>query len=148
MKDSSGEAERWLRQAENDIGFARLALNERYYHQACFISQQAAEKALKAILYARGERIVLGHSLVGLVAEVAKAIPEVAERREGAGILDQYYIPTRYPNGLPGGVPFEAFGEAQARAALDEAARFVALATAHTSPNRERDGTSDPMSDA
>ena len=25
-------------------------------------------------------------------------------------MLDQYYVPTRYPNGLAGGVPFEAFG--------------------------------------
>ena len=43
-------------------------------------------------------------------------------------MLDQYYVPTRYPNGLAGGVPFEAFGESQATAAVDAAERFVRLA--------------------
>lgn len=139
MKDSGTEAERWLRQAENDVAFARLALQEEYYHQACFISQQAAEKAVKAVLYARGERVVLGHSLVELVKRVGAAVPEIAERREGAGILDQYYVATRYPNGLPGGVPFEAFGEAQANAALAEATQFVALAKAHIHLDQDPD---------
>ena len=26
-----------------------------------------------------------------------------------AAALDQYYIPTRYPNGLPGGIPADAY---------------------------------------
>jgi len=68
MKDSHGEAVRWLRQAENDLDFARLALKKSFFHQACFISQQAAEKALKSIPYALGERVVLGHSLVDRTA--------------------------------------------------------------------------------
>lgn len=29
-------------------------------------------------------------------------------KAEKASVLDKYYIPTRYPNGLPGGVPYEA----------------------------------------
>jgi HEPN domain-containing protein len=29
--------------------------------------------------------------------------------RRDAATLDKYYIPTRYPNGLPGGIPAEAF---------------------------------------
>ena len=35
----------------------------------------------------------------------------------------------RYPNGLPGGVPFEAFGAAQARSAIDDARAFLELAS-------------------
>jgi HEPN domain-containing protein len=128
MKDRHGEASRWLRQAENDLDFARLALREGFFHQACFISQQAAEKALKAVLYALGERVVLGHSLVELVARLSDRTPEIAARREAAGVLDQYYVGTRYPNGLPGGVPFEAFGQGQAQSATEEAAAFVAIA--------------------
>jgi HEPN domain-containing protein len=55
-------------------------------------------------------------------------VPELTPLREAAGLLDQYYVPTRYPNGLPGGVPFEAFARTQGQAALDHAARFVSLA--------------------
>jgi HEPN domain-containing protein len=44
--------------------------------------------------------------------------PALGRLREVAQQLDQYYIPTRYPNGLPGGVPAEVFTKRQA----DEAA--------------------------
>lgn len=128
MKDSAGEAARWLRQAEHDLEFGGLALREGYFGQACFIAQQAAEKAVKAIHYHRGERVVLGHSVVQLADGLRDDVPGMRELREAAGTLDQYYVPTRYPNGLPGGVPFEAFGETQARAAVEDAGRFVALA--------------------
>ncbi|MDX1385693.1 MAG: HEPN domain-containing protein [Thermoanaerobaculia bacterium] len=130
MKDSSAEARRWLRQAENDLEFGRLALREGFYAQACFVAQQAAEKALKSIAYASGERVVLGHSLVELLELIGEHHGLDSELRELAGILDQYYVPTRYPNGLPGGVPFEAFGRGQARDAIEAAARFLALAGA------------------
>lgn len=128
MKDSAAEAERWLRQAENDLDFARLAVREAFHNQACFAAQQTAEKALEAVAYGLGHRVVIGHSLVELVGRLEDDVPELADRREAAGLLDQYYVPTRYPNGLPGGVPYEAFGEGQARTAVAEAEAFVQLA--------------------
>ena len=128
MRDERGEAERWLRQAENDLEFGRLALREGYFAQACFIAQQTAEKAVKSIAYGAGHRTVLGHSLVELADRLREQVPDLAGLREIAGILDQYYVPTRYPNGLAGGVPFEAFGERQAREAIEGAGRFVEMA--------------------
>ncbi len=134
MWDVQAEAERWRRQAANDLAFARVALRERFHAQACFIAQQAAEKAVKAIAYGLGERTVLGHSLVTLISRYSDRAPELEELRELGGVLDQYYVPTRYPNGLAGGVPFEAFGESQAAAAVDAAERFVQLAERHARP--------------
>lgn len=128
MRDSRSEAERWLRQAENDLEFGRLALREGFFAQACFIAQQSAEKALKSLAYAAGERVVLGHSLVELSTRLRTHLPAVAGLLELAGILDQYYVATRYPNGLPGGTPFEAFSQRQAREAIEAAERFLALA--------------------
>ena len=32
--------------------------------------------------------------------------------------MDKYYIPTRYPNGLPGGIPSEAFDKDDAQEAI------------------------------
>jgi len=128
MRDSSAEARRWLRQAENDLAFARLAVRERFFAQACFVAQQAAEKALKAVAYQLGDRVVLGHSLVDLIDRLCERVSDLTALREQGGILDQYYVATRYPNGLPGGVPFEAFGKAQASAAVETADRFVSAA--------------------
>jgi HEPN domain-containing protein len=112
----------------HDLAFARVALRERFYAQACFAAQQTAGKALKAIAYGLGERVVIGHSVVELVDRFAPKVAALASLREVAGVLDQYYVATRYPNGLPGGVPFEAFGAGQASAASEQAARFVSVA--------------------
>ena len=46
--------------------------------------------------------------------------------------LDQLYVPTRYPNGLPGGVPAEVFSREQASEAIDEAERIIEFAAART----------------
>jgi HEPN domain-containing protein len=125
MRDSEAEAQRWLRQAENDLEFGEMALREGFYAQACFVAQQTAEKALKSLAYGSGERTVFGHSILELLDRLAGSFPDLRSLREHAGILDQYYVATRYPNGLPGGVPFEAFGERQAREAIASARGFV-----------------------
>jgi HEPN domain-containing protein len=40
----------WLRSAEEDLLWAEHNLRGKFYPQACFAAQQAAEKALKAYL--------------------------------------------------------------------------------------------------
>lgn len=42
--------------------------------------------------------------------------------------LDQYYIPTRYPNGLPGGVPAQLFTKSQAEGAVAGARKIIDIA--------------------
>lgn len=130
MRRSKTEAERWLRQAENDLAFAELGAREGFFAQACFVCQQAAEKALKAVHYAGGARFVFGHSLVELLNELVAGRPGFAGLRERAQQLDQYYIPTRYPNGLPGGVPAEVFTRRQAEEAIVSAREFMVRARA------------------
>ena len=129
MWDSRAEADRWLRQAENDLEFARLGLREGFFAQVCFLAQQSAEKAVKAVGYLLGERTVFGPSVAVLVDRYSERVPGLADLRDEAGILDQYYIPTRYPNGLPGGFPFMAFNEEQASNALAATERFLRLAS-------------------
>jgi len=121
------EGRRWLVQAENDLRFAELASRERFFAQACFNSQQAAEKALKAFLYARGAEQVMGHSVADLAAECARLEPEFAKLKERAAPLDQFYLSTRYPNSLPGGVPAEAFTARDAERALEMAREVIAV---------------------
>ena len=120
------EGRRWLLQAERDLDDAEFCLSGKRYNLACFLAQQASEKALKAFLYAKGEEIVFGHS----VAELLKRAIEYDESFKdckSASVLDKYYIPTRYPNGLPGGVPYEAFDEADAKRAIELAKSVIEI---------------------
>jgi HEPN domain-containing protein len=119
------EAERWLAQARSELAFARVGVRERFYAQACFHCQQAAEMALKAVHYLGGARLVMGHSLVELLAPLADKHAPLAALRGAAARLDQFYIPTRYPNGLPGGVPADVFTDEQAAEATKLAAEFI-----------------------
>ena len=61
--DPLGEGSRWLLQAEQDLDDARYNFDGGRFHLACFLAQQAAEKALKAFLYVEGEEHVFGHSV-------------------------------------------------------------------------------------
>ena len=124
MKDPLVEAERWLRQAENDLEFAKSGYKEGFFSQVCFLTQQIAEKAVKALRYANGEQFVLGHSIYKLLSDIPEIINKV-ELMDIAGVLDQYYIPARYPNGLPEGAPFEVYTQKQADEAIIGAERIV-----------------------
>lgn len=126
MKDHKGEADRWLRQAEYDLRAAEHNANGGYYSVACFNAQQAAEKALKAFLFAQGERVVLGHSVGELCHRCVEYEESFADLAGPAGKLDRFYIPTRYPNALPGGVPAEVYDEEDATGAIALASKVLA----------------------
>jgi HEPN domain-containing protein len=128
MHDPTAESQRWLRQADNDLAFARYALDGEFFHQVCFIAQQGAEKALKAVHFAGGARSVLGHSVVGLLGRLEGTRPAFAALKDLAAELDLFYVPTRYPNGLLEGVPHEVFTRAQAERALRAAETILAAA--------------------
>ena len=117
-RDPLGEAERWLAQAAADLHWAAPLEREGGYHLACFLSQQVTEKALKAFLYAQGEEIVLGHSVERLCAAAAAYLPEFAEKAQRWSLLDGYYIPTRYPNSLPDGIPANVYTAEAAKGAV------------------------------
>lgn len=106
----------WLRQAENDYEWAQDGLGKGFYSQVCFISQQAAEKAIKSIAYHK-EFEVRGHS----IAKIAKAIGINSSVEEAGRRLDIYYISSRYPDALPEGAPFEFFSIEEAKKALGDA---------------------------
>ena len=95
------------------------------------MAHQVAEKALKALAYYRGDRFVTGHSLLNLVSTLEPSYPSLSVFRSLARTLDRYYIPTRYPNALPGSVPFEVYERDDAPAS--GAGQVVRAATAEAS---------------
>ena len=104
------EAKRWLKQAKADLLAARHSAENKSFEWASFQSQQAGEKALKALLYFF-DYDPWGHSLVNLMEEYPeKKIKEKIKLfLDDAKLLDKYYIPTRYPNGLPDLTPSEIY---------------------------------------
>jgi len=123
--EARAEAGRWLAQAENDLEFAEHGRRLGFHAQACFLAQQVAEKAAKAVHYLQGARAVLGHSVDGLLEALEARDEAAAALRDGAKELDQHYVPARYPNGLPGNVPYRAYTAEQAARSLATARRVL-----------------------
>lgn len=124
-RDPVAEGRRWLAQAADDLVTAELLVDHGRYPVACFLAQQCAEKALKGALYHAGADVVLGHSVAALCRELALSQPALAPRCAAWSTLDQHYIPSRYPDALPGGTPADVYTGEQARAAVDLAAEIV-----------------------
>ena len=101
--------ERWLTTAADDIEAAEWNLKGGFHNQVCFLCQQAAEKALKAFLFLQGEREAWGHSSEQLCKACAKYNEAFADLLGDLKKLDRFYIPTRYPNGVPSGTPKENY---------------------------------------
>ena len=103
--------------------------------EGCFIAQQAAEKALKALLYFGGARTVVGHSVLDLLERARLTQPALDRLRDDARRLNRFYIPTRYPDALPGGSPFESFTRQDLEQALAMAERILSAAGALVKPD-------------
>jgi HEPN domain-containing protein len=105
----------WLKQAKNDLQWAKYSLEGGFYSQVCFISQQIGEKAIKALAYFQGADLVKSHSIV-LIAKDLKVNGEI----ERAGqVLDMYYMSSRYPDALPDQIsPSDYFSKNQAEDAI------------------------------
>jgi HEPN domain-containing protein len=128
MKEARREALRWFRQSEDDFRFVEWVSKESiFFDKGCFIAQQSGEKALKACLYALGERRIIGHSLFEIVDRLSPQETEFQTIIDEAKRLDRFYIPTRYPNGLPGGSPFQVFTAGDLAGALEDLQRILDL---------------------
>lgn len=98
MDKNLGEAQRWMMQAEKDLRSARNSLASEDFEWACFQAQQSAEKALKVVLYGRGKRRIITHSVFELLREIDD--PSLLSFRRDAKSLDSVYISTRYPDSI------------------------------------------------
>lgn len=106
------ETRRWLATARDDMESARtLEKNGKYAH-ACFHAQQAAEKSLKTV-WIREDADPWGRSIKKLIGDLESVNLTThqyfSEYTRGGLVLDQFFIPTQYPNGLPELTPAEAF---------------------------------------
>lgn len=124
--DNKHEAQRWLRTAEEDLRAASALTQAGAYAQACFYTQQAGEKAIKSLWY-QIDADPWGHSVQKLIAEFPESnrLPELKTWIERGAGLDKFYIPTRYPNGLPDLTPGQVYTLNDAQHGLDVAGALV-----------------------
>lgn len=120
-----GAPAEWLRRAKSNLAIARQqATEDIYWEDLCFETQQAAEKALKAVLLFKNIPFRLIHDLsepLTLLEQHGVSLPE--DIRAAAALTD-YSVEARYPG------PFEPVTEDEYREALRIAETVVAWAEA------------------
>ena len=126
-------SEAWIRQAESDLAAAQLTAAQGFHAQACYLADQAAEKALKGLLVAAGITPPYSHSLdklVELLQEQGIALPALAALQLKA--LTRMNSASRYPQG--DAAPADLFDGNDSQSALATATAVLSAASEHLQP--------------
>lgn len=118
-----------LAQANRDLEQAQASLAEQRHEWACFAAHQAAEKAVKALHLSQGQE-AFGHVVARLLRDLPPALQADEALLDKAKVLDNFYIPARYPDAHPEGAPFEHYGSLQSEEALKHARAILNFANA------------------
>jgi HEPN domain-containing protein len=103
----------WLNRARSNLALAKSNIPGVYLEDLCFEAQQAAEKAIKAVMLRRNIDFPYVHDLARLLSmleEQGEEIPEVIRKAEE---LTRYALVTRYP-GIARPVSEQEYAEAVA----------------------------------
>lgn len=76
----------WLNRARSNLALAKNRIPDAYLEDLCFEAQQAAEKAIKAVLIASGIEFPYVHDLarlLSLLEESGIAVPNVVRKGRG-----------------------------------------------------------------
>jgi HEPN domain-containing protein len=119
--------EEWFGRAEEDFSFAQIGFREKYFSHACFLSQQAVEKSLKAFLLLKGRNVPRIHKVVELANLCVEISANLEPLKNDLKLIDEFYIPTRYPDAVPGGLADALPGRDEARAALETASTILQI---------------------
>jgi len=130
MARDSADPAQWLRHARSDLALASMSPDgsEVLLESLCYHCQQAAEKALKAVLIARKQQVPRTHNL-GLLLDrlpVGVSLPQGVGEKDVAA-LSAFAVIARYPGDVEE-VEVEDYEKAiaAARAVVDWAAGLVA----------------------
>jgi len=115
------DAQKWLDFAREDLHMAKLAMRDLLFNQVCFHAQQAAEKILKSLIIAAGVLPPKTHKLGDLLGLLPVVLPD--DLRLKLLLLHRNYMPTRYPDAVPGslaaGMPNQVDAEEALSASTD-----------------------------
>lgn len=88
----------WLQRANDDILWANDSFATKHFSGVCFLSQQIAEKALKAYLFHQKQKLIRTHDLERLLEKCLTFDKDFLSLKQNCQILNDYYIDTRYPD--------------------------------------------------
>lgn len=95
-----GSPKKWLSYANSDLQLARIANSPDIMREMlCFHAQQAAEKAIKAVLIKENIDFPRTHNLRILLDKIPPEI-NLPTAMEDAAILTDYAVSARYPGDL------------------------------------------------
>lgn len=116
----------WLRRARSNLAMAKARPPDVYLEDLCFEAQQAAEKAIKAVLLKRRRTPPYVHDLGRLLTVLERTGEFVPAAVRHAEMLSRYAVVTRYP-GLAEPVEERHYLEAltAAEAVLEWAERLI-----------------------
>jgi len=124
----------WLKAAKEDIEDAQSALERKRFFRTAFFSQQAVEKALKALFFiVLRENPPYIHTVTELYQILRRGgfrLPEQLEQE--LYILNKYYTVTRYPDAA-NGLPSESVDQIEAERALNIAKKVIKHVEEYTS---------------
>ena len=87
----------WLNRARSNLALARNRIPEAYLEDLCFEAQQAAEKAIKAVMIARDIEFPYVHDLARLLSLLEEAGETISATIRKAEELTPFALITRYP---------------------------------------------------
>jgi HEPN domain-containing protein len=124
--ESRYEARRWWLTTQDDLEAAKTMHQAGKSSHACFLSQQSAEKAMKALWFDI-DSDPWGHSVQKLVLQFPQQdiLRNIQDWLTHAAYLDKFYIPTRYPNGLPDLIPSQVYNAQDSAQAIQRAEFFL-----------------------
>src|SRR4029077_7250389 len=91
----------WLRRARSNLARAKNRIPEACLEDLCFDSQQAAEKAIKAVFIHRGLPFPFTHYLAHLLTNLRRGRFKIPKYLNRVKRLSRFAVETRYP-GLSG----------------------------------------------
>lgn len=87
----------WLNRARSNLAMARNRVPQTYFEDLCFEAQQAAEKAIKAVMIARNIEFPYVHDLAFLLSMLQDDGENVPTEVRRAARLTPYAVDMRYP---------------------------------------------------
>ena len=93
----SERSDDWFKQAKRVLENAKYEYDGGFYEFSCFLSQQSAEKSMKALYHKIGAE-AFGHSVTGLIQRFTFKEKFDVKLLNEAKELHKAYIPTRYPD--------------------------------------------------
>jgi HEPN domain-containing protein len=91
------EAVTWSAYAESNLGAAKVLLDAGYLNPCLQEAQQAAEKALKSVMFLHDLPLKKTHSIRELKAILVDAGVTIDIENDLCHTLDSIYIPSKYP---------------------------------------------------